>query len=174
VAAELSRIVNLDDLSGSQAVFEILATEPECTALAQRFGLEAIESFAATVRLKRTGQAEIMFSAEITVSLTQTCVVTLEFFQERLQCRAELHFGPSVPDDASGPVDFLAGDDLEPLPDDDFDIGEIAATEFYLTLDPFPRHPDLERLQQDPETALIHEEIPEKPLAALEGLLRKD
>lgn len=172
---EFSHIVNLDDLSGNGAVFKIDVTEAERRALAARFGLQAIEKLAALVRLKRIGRKDVEFSADITATVVQTCVLTLEPVENEIESRVEIKFRPAGNDiDDDGTLVVSIEDDVEPLPEDGFDIGEIVAVELSLLLDPFPRHSDAEKLQEDAETALFYEEKPESPFSALAGLRRKE
>ena len=177
---EFSRIVNLDDLSGTVAVFEIEATEAERRALAARFGLQAIDRLAAVVRLKRIGRMDIgrmdvELSADIAATVVQTCVVTLEPVDGAIERRVDIRFGPADTDlAADGALVVSVEDDVEPLPEGGFDIGEIVAAELSLLLDPFPRHADADNLQEDAETASNSEEKPESPFSALAALRRKE
>ena len=177
---EFSRIVNLDDLSGTVAVFEIEATEAERRALAARFGLQAIDRLAAVVRLKRIGRMDIgrmdvELSADIAATVVQTCVVTLEPVDGAIERRVDIRFGPADTDlAADGALVVSVEDDVEPLPEGGFDIGEIVAAELSLLLDPFPRHADADKLQEDAETASNSEEKPESPFSALAALRRKE
>ena len=75
---EFSRIVDLDDLTGAESVFDIVASEVERAALAERFGLQEINKLTAKVRLERSEYSDVKFSAEIAAEVVQTCVVTLE------------------------------------------------------------------------------------------------
>lgn len=172
---EFSHIVNLDDLSGNEAVFKIDASEVERLALAARFELQAIDKLAAVVRIKRIGRKDVKFSADIAAMVVQTCVATLEPVENEIESRVELQFRPAggeIGDD--GALVISIEDDVEPLPEDGFDIGEIVAVELSLLLDPFPRHADADKLQEDAENALNSEEKPESPFSALAGLRRKE
>ena len=107
--------------------------------------------------------------------MVQTCVVTLEPVDGAIERRVDIRFGPADTDlAADGALVVSVEDDVEPLPEGGFDIGEIVAAELSLLLDPFPRHADADKLQEDAETASNSEEKPESPFSALAALRRKE
>ncbi len=177
VQAEFSRIVDLDGIAAhaGATVFEIEAAESERRALAVRFGLAAIETLAARVTLQRIDASEVMLSADISADVVQTCVRTLEPVANRIQERVDLAFSAAAnPSGRPRTAEFAADDDLEPLPEGAFDIGEIVAEELSLLLDSYPRKAGGTAQRGEPEYAVIHEERPDTPFGALAGLRRKD
>ena len=137
---EFSRIAPLARLASNSAVYEIVANPAECAALARRFGLIAVERFAATVRL--TGSAAgVRLEAEIHAATVQQCGVTLEPFPSALDDRFFLLYRRAPP-----PALALdpAAEDFETLVGEEIDIGEAVAQQLSLALDPFPRAPGAE------------------------------
>ena len=173
--SELSRIVDLQTLGRSEAVFDIEASRAERAALAERFGIEAIDRLAARVSLRRIGRSEVLLDAEIRADIVQTCVHTLEPVANRIEDRIALRFGPPAdsPDSPRLAV-FAADDDFEPLPEGPFDIGEILAGELSLLLDPYPRGAAAADPREEAGSRPIQEQRPESPFHALAGLRRKD
>jgi hypothetical protein len=67
-------------------------------------------------------------------------VVSLEPFEARLEEDFEIEFVPA--DGGDGPELDIGAEDAEPLPQGgELDVGEIAAQQLSLALDPFPRAP---------------------------------
>lgn len=139
---EFSRPVDIETLNATESVHDIVATESECAALAARFDLRAVDALAATVRLRRDpDRPAIYLEGRIVADVTQECVVTLapvrthidEVFATRFEAGA-LTGGAEeevrVEDDEV---------DLEPLPDDWIDIGEIVAEQLALAVPAHPR-----------------------------------
>jgi uncharacterized metal-binding protein YceD (DUF177 family) len=171
---EFSRAVSVAGLGDEVAVHRIAATEDERTALARRFGLIALDRFAAEVRLSREGSGSVRLEAEIAAEVVQECVATLEPFSSHVADRFAVVYRrpPARPSQAVAlEVDE---DDVETLTGDDIDVGEAVAQQLSLALDPFPRSPAAPPLA----TELTAEAggaaaAPPHPFAALAKLVKK-
>ena len=73
--SEFSHPVPVDELGEGEMVIEIAADAEERAALAQRFGLLALDRLAATVRLKRVDRESVRFVADFAAEVVQACVV---------------------------------------------------------------------------------------------------
>lgn len=135
-APEFSRLVDVIRLNQPQ---KIKANESELAAVAKRLGLATLEKLEAELTIKRGRGDLIHVTGELSASLSQTCVVSLEDFSISL----------------SEPVEALFTDsDIEPdLEDPDapelvingkIDLGETVVQYLSLALDPFPRKPGIE------------------------------
>ncbi len=165
---EFSRIVPLDRISASGSVHEIAADDDERRALAQRFGIVAIDFLAARVDLRRRG-GDVGFRARITARVVQECVVTLEPVESGIDEEVTLFFRPVDKDTpAEKSVVISVDEDFEPLPGEALDIGEAVAVELALTLDPFPRSPAADAAPP-PDTGDDSPEPPESPFRLLTG-----
>jgi hypothetical protein len=140
---EFARPLPLDAIGSDDEVRRtISASAAERAALARRFGLQALEAFDATLTVARAPADEILTHGHIVADVVQTCVVTLEpvpahvdeRFDVRFTTRAEVE--PGARD--IGPEDE---EPAEPLGGDVLDIGELAAQQLALALDPWPRLP---------------------------------
>lgn len=172
---EFSRIVNIADLSGSGAVFDIAADAGERRALAARFGLEALEELSARVRLRRSARGTVHMSARIRAQVVQSCVVTLEPVRGRLDETVEIRFREDAARPGPGAVVIVSPDDSEPLEGETLDVGEVVAGELALSLDPFPRAAEASAmLGPGTETDGDGEDAPESPFGALAALRRRD
>jgi uncharacterized metal-binding protein YceD (DUF177 family) len=142
-APEFSRPIPIDQIGTDECVFDMAAEPHERTALAERFGLVAIDAFSARVRVRWIrGRQAIRLAADFYAEVVQTCVVTLEPVPAVLDESFEIVFAPAAAAEDSGDVVVSLEDDTEPLEGPVLDIGEVVAEELALSLDPYPRHPD--------------------------------
>jgi uncharacterized metal-binding protein YceD (DUF177 family) len=140
---EFSRRLSLDRISTTQHREEIAATDKERADLAGRFGLLSLDSFSASFTLKRLRKDLVRVKGRITASLAQACVVTLDPVPARIDERFEVDFIEGVePAVTDLELDAEAAEAPEPAPDGWIDLGELAAEQLGLALDPYPRKPD--------------------------------
>lgn len=137
-APEFSRLVPLVRIGAAPFAHEIAATPEECAALAERFGLLALDRLTARVVFERKPGDTILLSADWEAAFTQECVVSLEPVPGTAREHFELRYGPA---DREGEDDIDAPA-FEPLEGDAIDVGEAVAQEFSLSLPPFPHLPD--------------------------------
>lgn len=134
--AEFARPVSVLRLGIDAMTYRIVATGEERAALARRFDLVSLARFAAEVTLSRHG-GDVRLAAEIVADVVQLCCLTLEPFASNLVDRSTLLYRRKAP-----PADLAVDDeDHEILVGDEIDIGEAAAQQLSLALDPFPRAP---------------------------------
>jgi uncharacterized metal-binding protein YceD (DUF177 family) len=136
---EFSRSVSIARLGDDEAAYRITASDAERLALARRFGLVAVDRFAADVRLSRETGGGIRLKAAIEADIVQECVVTLEPFISRITDDFNLVYRRRVAQQSE--VLDVDEDELEPLEGEEIDIGEAVAQQLSLALDPFPRAP---------------------------------
>jgi hypothetical protein len=153
---EFSRTVAVGWLA-EEEIHRIEASPAERAALARRFGLRALESLGAEVRLAPLERG-VRLDAELAADLVQDCVVTLEPVPARIRERFVLVYG----DAPAGPDEDVV---VEPLENETIDIGEAVSQQLSLALDPYPRAPGA---MIDPRWA--GGETAEAPFAALAKL----
>ncbi len=140
---EFSRPVRVDRILASGTVREIAAREGERRALAERFGIVAIESLSARVALRRTGEDDVAVTARFAARVVQECVVTLDPVAGDIEEEVALLFRPVGREELDRKTVVIPPDeDFEPFAGESLDIGEAVAVELALCLDPFPRSPD--------------------------------
>lgn len=163
---EFPRLVSVARIGADEVSHAIAATAAECAALAQRFGLVALDNFTAEIRLVRDAVG-IRLAAEFAAEIVQLCGVTLEPFASRVADRFTLYYRREEP-----PGDPAVEDaDYEILAGEEIDIGEAVAQQLSLVLDPFPRAPGAEIA---PEARSAAESAPPAhPFAALARLRKK-
>lgn len=159
---ELHRPVTLDRIGSLGLDFAVEATPAECAALADRMSLPAVHALSCTFHLIREGRDKVYARGHLRARVIQTCVVTLDDFEAELEEVFQVRFVPSGEE----------SDDLDPDSDDEIpfegnaiDLGEAAAEQLGLALDPYPRMPGvaLEALEDEAEP---------HPFSRLAGLKR--
>ncbi len=145
-----SRPLRVADLGANATVRRIEADAGERSALAERFGLVALDSLIATITLDTTqpGRGVVRVRGELSAEVVQACVVTLEPLSARLHASFERLYGPQengeetdAPEDSATEIAPDAEEPLEPFVDGAIDIGEAVAEQVAIELDPFPRAP---------------------------------
>lgn len=145
-APEFSRPVDVETLGAPAAThFDIRANPEECANLARRFGLDQLDSLAASVSVARNLAGDVGLSGQFKAEVVQTCVVTLEPVRATIEARFARVFSPSA-QSGTEPFDeiFLdpeADEPPEPLEGGVVDVGEVVAEALGLEIDPFPRAP---------------------------------
>lgn len=136
---EFSRVIGLDELGDGPVRRDLEADAAERDSLARRFDLLSLDSFKASLELRRiSGGPLICVEGRLAADVVQRCVVTLE----------------PVPDhvnepfsDIFGPPGYQPGGEEEPpdpFDDDSIDVGELVAQCLSLALEPYPRVPESE------------------------------
>ena len=180
---EFSRRVPVSRIGAGGLEPRIEATADECRALAQRLQLPAVASLSCRFRLSPPVRGEVSAEAELRAEVTQVCVVSLEPFEATVGERFALRFVPEqagaaasrdLPQDAShDDLDLAAPDELA-YAGDAIDLGEAAAEQLALALDPYPRMPGIARPPEASEAAAEasgdEASSPPHPFAALARL----
>lgn len=125
-------------LPAKGALVEITARPEECRALAERFGLPAIHALACGFHLQPEADGTVLAAARLTARFSQVCVISLEVFEATLAEDFILRF---VPEGTESDIADPAAIDEIALSGGTLDLGEAAAEQFALLLDPYPRAP---------------------------------
>ncbi len=159
------------------------ASEAECAALAELDGLVALRDLLVEAEASRRGKEGLYVKGRVTAIVTQTCVVTLEPFETKVNEAFEVEFAPQAEADAAyarAMAELEAAQDKaavlaeqrdppDPIVNGKVDIGALAIEFLTLGLDAYPRSPGA-RFEDVAETAK-DEKI--SPFSALAGL-KKD
>ena len=154
---ELHRPVPADRVGAAGLDFTVEANEAECAALARRMLLPGVLALRCTFRLVRLTADCVLAEGHLRAKVMQNCVVSLDDFEAEIDERFHVRFVPAGQE----------SDDPDPEADDEIgytggalDLGEAAAEQLGLALDPYPRAPGAEL----PE---IEGDAQEHPFAAL-------
>ncbi len=147
---EFHRPLTLDRIGPNGLDLTVEADATECAALAVRMNLPAVLTLSCAFHLTRAGRDTILARGTLRATVTQTCVISLDDFDAGIEEVFQVRFVPSGEE----------SDDLDPESDDEIpfegnviDLGEAAAEQLGLALDPYPRMPGVEMpaLEDDPE-----------------------
>ena len=146
---ELHRPVPADRVGSAGLDFTVEATEAECAALARRMLLPAVLTLRCTFRLVRLTADCILAEGHLRAKVMQTCVVSLDDFAAQIEEHFRVRFVPAGQE----------SDDPDPEADDEIgytgmlDLGELAAEQLGLALDPYPRASgaELPEIEADPQ-----------------------
>lgn len=120
----------------------VVATQAECAALARRFDLPAIAALACRFRLTPAAKGAVRAEGTLAALVSQVCVVTGEVFEAPVAERFTVRF---VPAGTENPDPAFEDDDEIPCQGATMDLGEAAAVQLALALDPYPRAPGVPR-----------------------------
>jgi uncharacterized metal-binding protein YceD (DUF177 family) len=162
--------VAFDDVPEHGLHFALSADAVTREAIASLAGVNALPRLEAVFDVTRQGRG-LRVSGEVSGTVAQTCVVTLDPLVNEVREDVDLAFAPpgaSAESMVEAVIDPVEVDQPEILADGRVDLGRIATEFLVLGIDPYPRRPDAEFASPaiEPET--------HSPFAALAGLKKKD
>jgi uncharacterized metal-binding protein YceD (DUF177 family) len=138
---ELHRPIRVSRIGQDGMAVVVEATEAERAALAARMGIPAILSLRTSFALAREGADIVVATGRLEAAVVQNCVVSLEDFDHALAEDFVVQFVPEGTESDDPDPDSV--DDI-PYAGDTIDLGEAAAEQLALALDPYPRRPGAE------------------------------
>jgi Large ribosomal RNA subunit accumulation protein YceD len=138
VTPELHRPIAVEHIGPGGLDVAVEANAAECAALAARMDIPAVLSLTCRFHLARDSAGGLLAHASLTARVVQTCVVSLEDFAAPVEEHFAVRCVPAgeESDDADpGALDEIA------YADGVLDLGEAAAEQLALALDPYPRAP---------------------------------
>lgn len=180
---EFSRLLPREQLDHLPFNAEISASGEERTALAQRFDLLDLAGFSTRISVSEGVEpGQILIKGVLDAEVTQACVVTLDPLESHLKEPFEVEVvDPAVLEKraakkATKKIEPGDDDEEEPpelLPPEGLDLGEIAAQQLAVTLDPYPRIANADDALRE-IIGVQDEETKPGPFEVLRGLQRKD
>jgi uncharacterized metal-binding protein YceD (DUF177 family) len=155
VEIEFSRPVSPEAIGEQGRTMSIEADRDECARLAERLGLNSLESLSAEIGLTPQKKGRfIHLEGRLQADIQQTCVVTLEPIETHIEASIErlydttmetLSDGDTVKegDDFDVEIDSEDDDPPEALMEGQIDIGEAITEQLALEINPFPRKPGI-------------------------------
>jgi uncharacterized metal-binding protein YceD (DUF177 family) len=112
-------------------------------AIATLAGLQALPRLEATFEVTPHNQGGLRVAGDVSATVGQTCVVTLEPVENEIREAVDLVFVPGAATLASEVEDIVPGveEPPEPLVDGTVDLGALAIEFLILGIDPYPRKP---------------------------------
>jgi uncharacterized metal-binding protein YceD (DUF177 family) len=162
-----SHRVTVADLPEEGAALELAPDADVRAGLAKHVGVLAVPALVVKVHVLPEGKGGVLVEGRLEATVRQTCVVTLEAFENAIVEPISVRFAPAGAIAGSSSM-LAAGDDADapdPLVDGAFDLGAVATEFLALAIDPYPRKPGA--VFTPPESR--REDSP-SPFAALEKL----
>jgi uncharacterized metal-binding protein YceD (DUF177 family) len=165
-----SHPVAVADLPPEGAVLKLIPGEKERTALAHYVGVIAVLALVADVKATPDGKGGVVIEGDLAATVRQTCVVSLEPFDNALNEQIALRFLPESAADFAIAED--GGDErdcADVIRDGVIDLGMLITEFLALGVDPYPRRPGT--VFTPPDTGA--DEDASSPFAALAKLKQK-
>jgi len=162
--------VAVDDIPETGLHVEIEAPAEVRADIAEVAGLRELPRLSATFELLKQG-SRVTVTGQVSATVGQTCVVTLEPIESRIEEPVDLVFAP-LPAGAiaeAGDTRSRKGSEEppEPLLDGHIDLGVIATEFLILGIDPYPRKAGAHFMPPEASDEGAH------PFAALEALKKR-
>jgi uncharacterized protein len=172
----VSRPVKVDQIRDG-ASGEVAATEAQMGVIAAMLDLVALEDLRLAYRFEDRGGGRLRLAAMLHAKVTQTCVISLDPVEARIEVPVEVEFLPEglIPQPGGTAVDpgiADPGDWQEAIVDGRIDLGPILYESLATALDPYPKREGARFAWQDGEEA-EGEGAGSGPFAALEALKRR-
>ena len=176
--AEFSRPLRLAEVPAEGSSLELDATASECAAVARRLGLLSLGRLHGQLGIKPIACGGLALTGTLQADVEQSCVVTLEALPIEVSRPLNLRFlnEEAFRQHESQQEDPLDGPDVELMPDDVLDLGELLVEELSLALDPYPRREDANIAEAGLGSDGVSDRAEGKapnPFAVLEGLAGK-
>jgi hypothetical protein len=128
--------VAIEDVSETGAHFQLVADAETRAAVARVAGLRGLPRLQANFDVRRYGAGGLRVVGDVSGTIEQVCVVTLEPLVNEVAEQVDLLFvpQPAAPPDANDK-------EAEPLIGGLIDLGALATEFLILGLDPYPRKP---------------------------------
>ncbi|MCB2068098.1 MAG: DUF177 domain-containing protein [Erythrobacter sp.] len=169
---EFSRVVDRRSITAQPVVLE--ADAAERAALAQRFGIVAVERLEATLSLEAQGET-VRATGPLSAAIVQSCAVSGEDLPVTINEQLALVFVPESQLAEPSPDEEveLAEDELDEIPysGSQLDLGEAVAQSLALAIDPYAVGPNADKARK--EHGLL-EEGAAGPLADMLRALKGD
>jgi uncharacterized metal-binding protein YceD (DUF177 family) len=133
---ELSRPLAVERVARAGLDVLVEASPDECAALARRMNLPAVLSLTCRFHLEQDRAETLVADGHLVARFVQTCVISLDDFTTAVDERFAIRFVAAGTE--SDDPDPEALDEL-PYADGIVDLGEAAAEQLALALDPYPR-----------------------------------
>jgi uncharacterized metal-binding protein YceD (DUF177 family) len=154
VTSELHCLIPVDRIGAQDLEIVVEANARERAALARRMGIPDVQALACRFRVTRDRAERFAATGHLSAEVVQTCVISLEDFSATVDEHFRLRFVPAGEEteaiDPEDPIDEIGyrGGVL--------DLGEAAAEQLGLALEPYPRRPGATLPEHDAELPSPH------------------
>ena len=144
---EFSKNILVDKITQEPMSYTLTASEAVCQDLAERLGIEAVESFSAEVSIYRKPQLKAIYvEGRVRAKVIQACILSGEPVAEAIDDSFESYFvaNNEIIEELELRDPAFLYEDVEMLQDEKIDIGELAAQYLSLFLDPYPKKSEMD------------------------------
>lgn len=139
-----SNPISIDDVSERGMHVDLVADETARAEMARVAGLRDLPRLSASFDITREGADAVRVAGEVSATVGQNCIVTLEPIENEIYEAVDLLFTSRAKDsmaDSEGKItlDFNDPDSAEPIREGIVDLAAIATEFFLLGIDPYPR-----------------------------------
>jgi uncharacterized metal-binding protein YceD (DUF177 family) len=136
--------VTLADIPEEGRHFDLVADERTRAQVAQVAGLQSLPRLQASFDVARRGPDGLHVGGEVSATVGQTCIVTLEPLNDEVKEAIDLVFAPPTAAslEQTEETEIAESEGPEPLIGDGIDLGALATEFLILGIDPYPRKPD--------------------------------
>ena len=137
--------VAVEDVPETGQQFDLVADAAARGAVARLAGLRELPRLQARFDVKRHGAGGLHVTGEVSATVGQNCVVTLEPLSNEIEETVDLVFVPqraAAPEQGETEPPEVKWGDPEPLIGGIVDLGALAVEFLMLGIDPYPRKPD--------------------------------
>ena len=140
MTVELTRLVPLSKIGPAGFGFVVQATPGECAALARRMDIPGVQDLTCAFSLTRddVDHEVVIGMGHLHAQVTRVCVVSTEEFGTAVEDHFEVRFVPAGQEHDEPDSDPDREDEI-PYEGDWIDLGDAAAEQLALALDPYPR-----------------------------------
>ena len=153
--------------------YEIVAEADECATIADRLGLQSLQSLQADAILKRDG-AIVLATGYVRANISQSCIASGEPVPAHIDETFSVEFRPAPSSSPDEEVE-LGADELDVIFHDgrQIELGKALLDTLALALDPFPRSRNAEAILRDAGVKGEEEAGAFGALAALKDKMKK-
>jgi uncharacterized metal-binding protein YceD (DUF177 family) len=160
--------IAVSDVPETGRHLDLVADAQARAAIARLAGVSAVPRLTASFDVTRHSRNGLRVAGQVSATVEQTCVVTLEPLENAIEEPIDLLFTPAVdaPRD-TGHIDVPLDDAPEAMAGGTVDLGALATEFLILGIDPYPRKPGA--VFQSPAV----DEDAARPFAALAALKKR-
>lgn len=119
-----------------------LAPNKEIRAeLARQAGVLAVPELVAKLKVSPDGRGGAEVTGRLEAAVRQTCVVSLDPFDNKVSEPIDVRFAPASAARPGGTIDVGLENPPDPLVDGTIDLAAVVAESLTLAIDPYPRKP---------------------------------
>ncbi|HEY8268013.1 MAG TPA: DUF177 domain-containing protein [Xanthobacteraceae bacterium] len=137
-----SYAISVSDLSPDGIELTLAPNKEVRAELARQAGVLAVPELVAKLKVSPDGHGGAEVEGRLEAAVRQTCIVSLDPFDNKVSEPIEIRFAPaSAARPAGGTIDVGLENPPDPLVDGAIDLAAVVAEYLTLAIDPYPRKP---------------------------------